>query len=245
MGRGYGWPTDAEITAFVEDYAGSIERWVAHVMASVTDMEDPLHLSGYEIIQRVSDLCPQSDGHARAADCLVRHYDPLRAPWGFDYYPTHVACLARVRGLNDQARDTLHAWWVQSPCVDYHLPEPPADCEPELVAELATFTYAEKRYRRVKQIGQIVLLREDAPGYGETRPGILLIEGSSSRLMCVWRASYGGEWEAATECARALSRLTNWRAFDAFTPGQRRGAGIRLGEILDTQRARYLVAPAS
>ena len=237
MGTATDWPTEAEVAGFVEDYAVSIAQWVAQVMATVTDMEDPLLLSAYEIIQTVSALCPQSDGHARAMHCLVRHYDPQRAPWGFDYFPAYVACLDRLRSLNDQARDTLHGWWEQSPCVDYHLPPPPADFDPQAVRTLPTFTYSEKRYKRVEQVGQVILLREDTPGFEETRPAILLIEASSARHLCLWKASYGGEWEAARECARALSSLTDWRAFDTFTSGQRRAAGIRLREILSEQRA--------
>jgi hypothetical protein len=83
-----------------------------------------------------------------------------------------------------------------------------------------------------------VLLREDAPGFEETQPGTLFIEASSARLLSCWKASYGGGLDAARECARALSRLTDWRLFDAFTPGQRRAAGIRVKEILCEQRAR-------
>jgi hypothetical protein len=105
--------------------------------------------------------------------------------------------------------------------------------------------HGEKRHKRVEQVGQVVLLREDTPGFAESRPGILLIEVSSARRICLWKASYGGEWEAARACARALSHLTDWRAFNAFSAGQRRAAGIRLGQILSDQRVRTLHLAAS
>jgi hypothetical protein len=231
------WPTEAEITRFTDDYATAIDRWVALVIASAPDMEDPHTLHGQEVFDEVAALCAQSDGHARAAYCLLRHYDPLRAPWGFDYYPTHVACLDRVRSLNAQARDTLHRWWVTSSSVDYRLPSALADNGPGTSSILATFTYREKRYRKVERVGQFVLLREDAPGFEETQPGTLFIEASSARLLSYWKASYGGGLPAARQCARALSSLTDWRLFDAFTPGQRRAAGIRVKEILCEQCA--------
>lgn len=71
----------------------------------------------------------------------------------------------------------------------------------------------------------------------------LLIEVSSR--MCLCKASYGGEWEAARECARVLSSLKDWRSFDTFTSAQRRAAGICLGESLSDQHARTLHPAAS
>lgn len=242
MENPFGWPTEAEIAAYAEDYAAALALWIAQVMAEVADMENPHTLNGYEILRTVGTLCPEQEGHARAAHCIWRHYDELRAPWGIEYFPVHLTCVERVRALNEQARVTLYEWWRQSPCVDFCLPSPPADCDHGKRRILEAFAYAGTTHKRVEQVGQIVLLSQTMPGYGEKRPGTLLIDAHSARLICVWKDSDGGGLAAARECAQELSLLTDWRQFDAFTPRQRRAAGLRVQYIHHTCREAALAA---
>jgi hypothetical protein len=226
-------PTEEEVQAFILRYRHGVEQWIAECM-TCAEFPHPWHLTDLKIVEGIfATFSPEEQQQHRRSHRYIWNTWAGRTSWGSPPYPE----IEALKEVNKLARERLYSWWKRA-CADYDFPPAPVPTEADK-KELPTLLYKGETYKKVSVVGQVAIIPVLSPFFSRTEPGFDLVEQRSARKIATWLPTYPGGKKAACHLAELLSALLNWQEFEALSPRQKRGVGVRVHELQCEMMALY------